>query len=169
MARSGFRGGSSVLLVLALAVMAGFFYWLYSQSQQIEQSVQPQMADSTSEGPGPVTLASLAMDPGAVAGRSVTFDSVKVATRLGRAVFTLSLNDTLVYPVLLSTPLIQRGMTVYQNDRIDLGGRFYTLNDSIRAEWVNRGAVDSASAAQIPALPTFLLADTVSILRSTRN
>jgi len=169
MARSGFRGGSSILLVVALAVMAGFFYWLYRQSQQIEQTVTPAMADSTSEGPPPVTLASLGSDPASAAGQSATFDSVKVGSRLGRGVFTLIVNDTLDYPVLLDARLLQRGTTVYKDDRINVGGAFYTLNDSIRSEWVKRGAVDSASAAQIPSLPTFMLADSVSILRSTRN
>ena len=45
MARSGFRGSSSILLVVALAVMAGFFYWLYNQSQSLEQEVTPTMTD----------------------------------------------------------------------------------------------------------------------------
>lgn len=169
MARSGFRGGSSILLVVALAVMAGFFYWLYRQSQQIEQTVTPTMADSTTSGPPPVTLASLGTDPASAAGQGATFDSVKVGSRLGRGVFTLIVNDTLDYPVLLDARLLQRGTTVYKDDRVIVGGQFYTLNDSIRSEWVKRGAVDSASASQIPNLPTFMLADSVSILRSTRN
>ncbi len=168
MARSG-RGSSFIFMVVALAAMAGFFWWLYNQSQQIEQTVQPQMADSTTEGPGPVTLASLAADPVSAAGRSAMFDSVPVSSRLGRAVFTLSLNDSVSYPVLMDTRLIQRGLTVYKDDRVDLSGQFYTLNDSIRSEWVKRGAVDSASAAQIPGLPTFMLADSVVILRSGRG
>jgi len=166
MARSGFRGSSSILLVVALAVMAGFFYWLYNQSQSLEQEVTPTMTDTTGGGPSPITVAFLGMHPDSAPGRSATLDSVKVASRLGRGVFTLSVNDTTVYPVLLGSQLIQKGTTVYQDDRINVGGQFYALNDSIRSEWVKRGAVDSASAGDIPATPSFLLADTVGILRS---
>jgi len=166
MARSGFRGSSSILLVVALAVMAGFFYWLYNQSQSIEEQVTPSMSDSAEQGPAPLTLALLGSQPDSLPGRSGTLDSVKVADRLGRGVFVLSVDDSTTYPVLLGTQLIQKGTTVYQDDRVNVGGKFYPLNDSIRSEWVKRGAVDSASAGRLPAAPSFLLADTVGILRS---
>lgn len=169
MARSGFRGSSSILLVVALAVMAGFFYWLYNQSQAINEQVTPTMSDSAEQGPPPITLAYLVSSPDSVLGRSATLDSVKVSARLGRGVFTLALNDSTNYPVLLGTRLIQKGTTVYQYDRVNVGGRFYSLNDSIRSEWVKSGAVDSATAANIPSTPSFLLADTVGILRSQRG
>jgi len=166
MARATFGGTSSLLMVIAVAVMGGFLYWLYDQAQSLDERVTPVMEDTASaEGESSVTLAMLRNDPGAVTGQNAALDSVEVASRLGRAVFSLSLDDTLSYPVLMENALIQRGMTVYGGDRVSVTGRIYTFNDSIRGEWLAGGAVDSASAAEVPVTPSFLLADSVDILQ----
>lgn len=162
MGRSGFAGTSSLLLLLALAAIGGFLFWLYSQAQSLEEDVQPVM-DDTTEATVP-TLESLAADPSSAIGEETILDTVVVADRLGRAVFSLRLNDTLTYPVLLEAAMIQRGLTVYGGDRITVGGQFYALSDSIRDEWLARGAVDSASADGVPDVASFLLADSVDIL-----
>lgn len=166
MAGSGFRGMSSVLLVMALAATAGFLYWVYDQAQSLDRTVTPRMADTTStEGSGEVTVEGLALNPGQVVGRDATFDSLEVASTLGRGVFTVALNDTTEFPVLMASDLIQRGATVYGGDRVNVAGRVYTFNDSIRSEWAERGAVDSESVDQVPATPAFLLAQEMTILQ----
>lgn len=162
MGRSGFAGTSSLLLLLALAAIGGFLFWLYSQAQSLDENVEPVM-DDTTEATAP-TLESLATDPASAIGQETVLDTVVVADRLGRAVFSLRLDDTLTYPVLLEAAMIQRGVTVYGGDRITVGGRFYGLSDSIRGEWLSRGAVDSASADGVPDVESFLLADSVDIL-----
>lgn len=162
MGRSGFAGTSSLLLLLALAAVGGFLFWLYSQAQSLEDNVEPVM-DDTTEATAP-TLESLAADPSSAIGQEAVLDTVVVSDRLGRAVFSLRLDDTLTYPVLLEAAMIQRGLTVYGGDRITVGGQFYALSDSIRGEWLARGAVDSASADGVPDVASFLLADSVDIL-----
>lgn len=162
MGRSGFAGTSSLLLLLALAAVGGFLFWLYSQAQSLDEDVQPVM-DDTTEATAP-TLESLAADPSSAIGQETVLDTVVVADRLGRAVFSLRLDDTLTYPVLLEAAMIQRGVTIYGGDRITVGGQFYPLSDSIRDEWLARGAVDSASADGVPDVGSFLLADSVDIL-----
>lgn len=164
MGRSGFAGTSSLLLLLAIAAVGGFLFWLYTQAQSLEENVQPVM-DDTASGSAAVTLETLATDPASAIGREAVLDTVVVSDRLGRAVFNLRLDDTLSYPVLLEAAFIQRGLTVYGGDRVTVGGRFYSLNDSIRDEWLSRGAVDTASADAIPAVASFLLADSVDILQ----
>lgn len=159
---SGLRGTTSLLLVVAIAVTGGFLYWVYQQAQSTESSLQPTLQDTASSGQS-VTAELLANDPSAAIGRNGMLDSVEVAQSLGRGVFTISANDTVAVPVLLDSELIGRGATVYGGDRVTVGGRFYTLNDSIRSEWVGRGAVDSASAGDIPAVPAFMLADSLDI------
>lgn len=163
MRRSGFAGTSSLLLLLAIAAVGGFLFWLYTQAQSLEEDVQPVMDDTASAATA-VTLETLAADPASAIGEETVLDTVVVSDRLGRAVFNLRLNDTLSYPVLLEAGFIQRGLTVYSGDRITVGGRFYSLNDSIRDEWLARGAIDSASAEGVPAVASFLLADSVDIL-----
>lgn len=165
MARSGFRGTSSLLMVLAVAAMGGFLYWLYIQAQSVERTVTPVTQDTAASTEEGVTLASLSSSPRAAIGKNAVLDSVEVGASLGRGVFTLAVADTMGYPVLLSRDMIQRGLTVYGGDRVTVGGRIYTLNDSIRQAWVGLGAVDSASADSIPKLASFLLADSVRILQ----
>ncbi len=159
-ASSGFRGTTSLLLLVAVAATGGFLYWVYQQAQDTESSLQPTLQDSAS---GPVTAEVLATDPTSAVGRTGMLDSIEVDQTLGRGVFTIAVNDSVSMPILLGTELIQRGATVYGGDRVTVGGRFYTLNDSIRTEWVSRGAVDTASAGDIPVAPTFMLADSLDI------
>lgn len=165
MAGSGFRGTSSVLLVVALAATVGFLYWVYDQAQSLDRTVTPEMADTTSTDTAGTAAERLARSPEQTIGRDVTLDSLEVAASLGRGVFTVSLSDTVAFPVLMGSDLIQQGATVYAGDRVDLEGRVYTFNDSIRSEWVSRGAVDSASVEDLPEVPAFLLAGSLDILQ----
>lgn len=160
---SGFRGTSTLLMVVAVATMAGFLYWVYQEAQSVESSLQPTMQDTASTTEGALTPASLAADPSGVVGRSAALDSVEVSQSLGRAVFTVILNDSVDYPILMDGQLLQRGATVYGGDRVTVEGQFYSLNDSIVQEWVSRGAVDSDSRENIPAVASFMLADSLDI------
>lgn len=165
MARTGLGGTSSLLMALAVAVMGGFLFWLYNQAQSVESSVTPAMEDTAGSAQTAVTLSTLGNEPGSAVGKSAMLDSVEVGSSLGRGVFTLSVADTAEYPVLLAQDLIGRGMAIYGGDLVSVSGRFYTLNDSIRSEWVSRGAVDAASADSVPRVASFMLADSVDILR----
>lgn len=160
---SGFRGTSTLLMVVAVAAMAGFLWWVYQQAQSVESSLTPAMQDSAAVEETGVTPATLASDPASAIGQSAVFDSVAVDASLGRGVFTVSLNDSVAVPVLLNPELLGQGATVYGGDRVTVGGRFYTLNDSIRDAWIDRGAVDSASAGDLPAAAAFLLVDSLDI------
>lgn len=160
---SGFRGTSTLLMVVAVATMAGFLYWVYQEAQSVDSSLQPTMQDTASATEGALTRASLAADPAGAVGRSAALDSVEVSQNLGRAVFTVILNDSVDFPILMDGQLLQRGATVYGGDRVTVEGQFYSLTDSIVQEWVSRGAVDSASRENIPAVASFMLADSLDI------
>ena len=159
---SGFRGTTSLLLVVAVAATGGFLYWVYQQAQSTESSLQPTMQD-TASAEQEITPELLATNLSAAVGREGILDSAEVGASLGRGVFTVSVSDTVAIPILMSTELIQRGATVYGGDRVTVGGRFYTLNDSIRSAWVERGAVESGSAGDIPGVTAFMLADSLDI------
>ena len=88
---------------------------------------------------------------------------VTVDQRLGRAAFTIGLDAENSLPVLLAPDVIRRGAEVYGNDRVNMFGRVYVLNDSIRNEWVNQDAVDAENRDAIPSTPGFFLADSLSI------
>jgi len=88
---------------------------------------------------------------------------VTVDQRLGRAAFTIGLDAENSLPVLLAPDVIRRGAEVYGNDRVNMFGRMYVLNDSIRNEWVNQDAVDAENRDAIPSTAGFFLADSLSI------
>lgn len=159
---SGFRGTSTLLMVVAVAAMAGFLWWVYQEAQSVESSLTA-TPDSAEVEETAVTPTTLAEDPSSAIGRNAVFDSVEVEASLGRGVFTVALNDSVALPVLLNPQMLQQGATVYGGDRVTVGGRFYTLNDSIRDAWVGRGAVDSARAGDLPSTAAFLLLDSLDI------
>ena len=166
----GSAGLSTVLIIIAVAMVGGFLLWLYRSSQALEDEVTPVMTEE-GEGPAAITLLILSQDPQAAVGKTVDIGATQVARSLGRGVFLLRLTpleadeEGAEYPVLLSPDLIARGTEVYGGEVARVYGRIYSLNDSIRGQWVAAGAVEEGSAANIPAVTSFLLADSVAVLR----
>lgn len=161
MTRSG--GASPLLVILAVIAVAGLLWWLNRASADLEQQAAPVLADSTEAAPVDLDAAGLATSPGESVGRTGWLRSVDVDQRLGRGALAVALDSTHMYPVLLSSDIISRGSEVYANDRVSVFGRVFTLNDSIRSEWVTQGAVDQANAEAIPRTSSFLLADSLSV------
>ena len=64
---------------------------------------------------------------------------------------------------LLSADLIARDTQIYGGDVVRLVGRVYSLNDSIRGQWVSAGAVEEGAAGNIPRIESFLLADSLEV------
>lgn len=164
MSRRGAAGLTTVLAVAAFVLTAGFFYWLHRSSAELEERVELALEEEGGEEERPaLTADQLAADPtGAVGSRAAVLEA-EVAARLGRAVFTVRLADTLPYPMLLSSDLIERETEVYGGDLVSAWGRVYTLTDSIRGAWVQAGAVDAGQRQAIPAAASFLLADSLDI------
>lgn len=162
------RGGGigGLLSVVALVAIGAFMWWLSQESRQIDVQ-RAAAAAAELEAERDLNAGDLLARPGVAVGRSVIIDSIRVAMGLGRGVFAMSLSETTTFPVLLSPDAIQRlqiqNITLYGGDIVFLRGRVYTLNDSIRGEWVTQGAVDAAMAESIPLGPAFLLADTIHV------
>jgi hypothetical protein len=171
MMEKGSAGLSTVLIIIAVAMVGGFLLWLYRSSQALEDEVTPVMTEEEGEGPAAITLLILSQDPAAAVGKTVDIGATQVARSLGRGVFLVRLTsleadvEGAEYPVLLSPDLIAGGTQVYGGEVARVYGRIYSLNDSIRGQWVAAGAVEEGSAANIPAVTSFLLADSVAVLR----
>jgi hypothetical protein len=155
------RRASSLLLVVAIVAVVGFMYWLERTAASLDAGVEPVLVAGS---PELVEIAAedLAADPAAAVGTSGVLRTVTVAQRLGRGAFSIQLDNTTTYPVLLSNDLIQLGTEVYGQDRVTLYGHVFTFTDSIGAEWVSQTAVDAENAAAIPATPSFLMADSLA-------
>ncbi|MFQ5747407.1 MAG: hypothetical protein ACE5HF_09345 [Gemmatimonadota bacterium] len=165
MARTGARGGTAGLLALTVIVVGGFLFWLNNAASNAETTVAPELSSEGDAEPAVFTVTQLRDAPGSVIGLVGELETVAVEQRLGRGAFSVWLDSTSRYPVFLSNDLIARGTEVYGQDRVSLYGHFFTLNDSIRAEWVAQQAVDEANAAAIPQTRSFLLADSLSFVQ----
>lgn len=157
----GSRGGSLWLTILAVLVVSGFLYWLMMQAQAMENEV-PVVTEESSGEVLEFIPAQLATEPGSIVGQEGVLTDLGVAARLGRGAIAVDLDGTNSYPILLSSDLIQRNTMILPGDRVTAYGKAYTLNDSIRAEWVNQEAVDAENADAIPTTSSFVLADSVT-------
>ncbi len=163
MTRKGSTGLSTVLIIVAVALVGGFLLWLNRQSAALEEATPVMVEDDVGE---VVDLVVLSQNPGASVGRVADIVSVAVVQSLGRGVFLVGLtsaDEASPFPVLLSPDLIARNTQVYGGDVVRLYGRIYSLNDSIRSQWVELGAVNAAAADAIPQGTSFLLADSLEL------
>ena len=155
MRERGSTGLSTVLIIIAVAMVGGFLLWLYRTSQSLEE-VTPVLVEEEAE--DILDLAALSQDPatsvGMVASRGVFLVQLAPSEAEG---------DGSAYPVLLSPDLIAGDTQVYGGDVVKLHGRVYSLNDSIRGQWVQAGAVNEAAAGSIPGIASFLLADSLEV------
>jgi hypothetical protein len=110
------------------------------------------------------TAETFAAAPARFSGRIVRLDTMTVVHRLGRAAFEIELPNRPPYPVVLERHLLEREVQVLREDRVNLVGSVYALNDSIVATWRARGIVEEEMAAHLADDSTFLLADSVEIL-----
>jgi hypothetical protein len=158
----GRSGVSPILAIIAIAAIAGFFYWLNQESAALDAVVEPVMEEVTAEVVD-LNTAAMAADLEGSIGQEGWIRFVTVNERLGRAAFTIGLDAENSLPVLLAPDVIRRGAEVYGNDRVNMFGKLYVLNDSIRNEWVSQDAVDAENRDAIPTTPGFFLADSLSI------
>jgi hypothetical protein len=156
------RGASSLLVVLAILLVAGLLYWLNLQSQNVDDEVRPVTEGEASGDLVDFIPAQLAEAPESVIGEVGVLRDIGVSQGLGRGVIAVDLDGENRYPVLLSRDLIAAGAVPRSGERVTVYGRIYVLNDSIRGAWVEGDAVDEGSEGSIPRTSSFLLADSLT-------
>jgi hypothetical protein len=166
MSNRGEGGLRAILTIVALGAIGALMWWLNEQSRQIEEE-RAAIAAAAAEAVRDWNAGDLLSDPRGAVGRRVVIDEIAIASGLGDGVFSVSLSDDITYPVLMESDPIQRlrmaNVTIYGGDRVYVSGQVYTFNDSISTVWVDQGAVNEGMGDQIPASPTFLLADSVVV------
>ena len=166
MSNKGEGGLGVILTIVALAAIGGFMYWLNLQSRNIEAERAEAVA-AEAEAARDLDASDLLANPQGAVSRRVVIAGIRVAIGLGQGAFAIGLADDVDYPVLLEPDPIQilRMMEteIYGGDSVALSGRVYTFNDSLAAVWVESGAVREGMGDQIPASPSFLLADSVHV------
>lgn len=160
--RMNSRGASPLLVVLAVLLVAGLLYWLYLQSQAVDDEVQAVTEEEAAGDLVDFIPAQLVDAPESVVGEEGALRDMGVSQGLGRGVITVDLDGENQYPVLLSPDIIAAGAAPRSGERVTLYGRVYVLNDSIRDAWVEGAAVDEGNAGAIPESASFLLADSLT-------
>lgn len=156
------RGASALLTLVALLLVAGFFYWMYVQAESVQTDVEPVTEEEESGELTDFVPAQLVDAPESLLGDEGVIRNVGVSQSLGRGVVTVDLDGENQYPVLLGPDLIARGTALSSGERITVYGTVYSLNDSIRGAWVERDAVSRANARAIPSTSSFVLADSLT-------
>lgn len=159
---TGERGASALLTLVALLLVAAFFYWMYVQAQAVETDVEPVTEEEASGELTDFVPAQLVEAPESLRGEEGVIRNVGVSQSLGRGVVSVDLDGENQYPVLLGPDIIARGTTLSSGERITVYGTIYSLNDSIRGAWVERDAVAEDNADAIPGTSTFVLADSLT-------
>lgn len=148
-------------MVASIVLIAGFVFWLQWRIGGLEANVAPELEDDEPM----LLLNDLRGDLGGAVGSQAEIGLVTVGQSLGRGVFTMQIDENdenALFPALLSRDLMARDTQIYGQDRLTAWGHIYTLNDSIRSEWVRLEAVTADNAGAIPATPSFMLVDSLS-------
>ena len=166
MSNRGEGGLGAILSIVALGAIGALMWWLNQESGKIEEE-RVAFAAAAAEAIRDWNAGDLLSNPRGAVGHRIVIDEVAIAAGLGEGAFALSLSDDVSYPVLMESDPIQRlrmaNVTIYGGDRVYVSGQVYTFNDSISVVWVEQGAVNEEMGDQIPASPTFLLADSVLV------
>ena len=157
MRKIGTAGSAPALVIISLLALFGFFAWLYMQANaEVEEPIVIEEVE-----PEFIVLADLDSPSGELVGKYAEIESATVGRHLGRGVFTLAIGESVTFPVLMSSDLIAQGVAPQDGDRVNLKGRIYTLNDSIRSAWLDQGAIETV--AGISSAESFLLADSARV------
>lgn len=148
------------LMTVAVLLIAGFMYWLYWESSQIEV---------TTVGPDTVDLPRVspevfATDPGRFARRRIMVRPVRVVTKLGRASIALDLPGLPGYPAILDRPVLESDVDVIGGDNLAVAGWVFALNDSILDVWSQRGLYDPENRENLRGYETFFLVDSLDFV-----
>jgi len=157
MRKIGTSGSAPLLVIISLLALLGFFAWLYMQANAEAEEIPVEIEAEQDA----LVLSDLGGAAGDLVGKTAEIESAMVERGLGRGVFTLTVGESMTYPVLLSADLIAQGSAPEGGDRVNLKGRVYTLNDSIRSAWLEQGAIESL--AGVSAAESFLLADSLRV------
>ncbi len=156
-----------VLGAAAVGAILALFLWLGDQTEQVEAD-RAAAAAAAVEAERDFNAVDLLEDPTGSIGRNVVIEGIRIMNGLGQAAFSIALNETEEYPVLLSVTPIERlraeGIsTLYGGDSVYLAGRVYSFNDSIAQVWVDTEAVRPDAGEMIPESVSFLLADSIVV------
>lgn len=144
-ARRSSAGNATILMVAALVLIAGLFWWLSITAEPTQISVVEE--DTTSapmddgSGAADVTLADFATGPRGFQSLNIRLRDVRVAARLGDRGFWIQLPNNQPYLVHIGDDLAAGGARVGNGDTVTVSGVVHLMSDSVLNAWRSAGVL----------------------------
>jgi hypothetical protein len=164
-----------ILMVVALAVIAGFIFWLSGQAaseraMEIREDSLAQAAkdsaDAAMANAGTLlTPTELRGDLSARVGEKVRLPNMEVVSRLGRQGFWIDPNSPFL--ISLSSELLADSTAVTPGGTVSLSGTLRAMNDSTSAAWLASGTVSQGDQIAASTVANFIEATRVEMTRAS--
>jgi hypothetical protein len=151
--------------VVATALVAGFMYWLYAETANLDTAMV--VADTVSGGPALVDDTAFVQDPTQYSRQRIMLAPVQVSDWIGRAALAVSVANLENYPLILEPAMLEKvetEMTLTRGDNLLVAGQVYALNDSILDVYVQRGFFEVESRELVEVHTTFFLVDSLDFV-----
>lgn len=133
--------------LLAVAAVAGFMFWLYAQSEQIESATAVQGDTAAVAGAAGGTtgeaaeLSAIAATPDAFAGRTLQVNGVPVAATVGPRAFWGDVPGQNPFLVVMGDGVQPAGGTLSAGQAYDIVGTVQAVDEAALNQWVQSGAI----------------------------
>ncbi len=144
-ARPSSAGMATILMIAALVLIAGLFWWLSITAEPTQISVveEDTAAADMDDGSGAadVTLAEFATGPRGFQSLNIRLRDVAVAARLGDRGFWIQLPNSQPYLVHIGDDLAAGGARVANGDTVTVSGVVRLMSDSVLSAWRSTGVL----------------------------
>ncbi len=149
-----------VAMLLALAAIGGFLYWLSIAAEPTQVAVAEEEVTAQA-----LSLAAFAQNPIMYEGDLIAVDDVEIGEMLGSQVFFAAFPEDTSYPIRLDPSLGAMGGQLTPSTRARVTGTVHALTDSIIDVWAAESVfADDAQRDAAAGSSSFLLATEVEIV-----
>jgi hypothetical protein len=131
------------LMLIAVAVMGGFVYWLMGQSEAERAMRLVEEAPVEEVAPDSRTIApeDIQMDATPFEGQEIRLESLNVASLLGTQGFWLEMPNGNPFLVSMSPAVMAMGLNVAPGTHATVVGRVVAMNDSTLTAWTTASTI----------------------------
>jgi len=159
-----------ILMVAAFAVIAGFLYWLYGQSEAemalriVEDTteVEETPADMGAPGTTTITATDIQAGVGGLTGQVVRIADIAVAGTLGQQGFWLDIPSG-PFLVSLSPAMLADQTTVPTGATVTVTGTVLAMTDSVNTAWLQAGRIGEGDQLAASFASHFIEAQSVEV------
>ena len=171
--RRGAAGLTVPLMIMAVVIGVGFFYWLYVQAsdQKAKEQMQLDSIQAAKANAYPdareVAGTDLEQDPAGLVGALVKVEPLPVASDLGTQGFWLELPNKNPFLVSLDDSLIADSLKVPAGKNVEVVGIIMAMTDSVVNSWVKAGHISQGDKLAAQFATHYLQARHVEVEQGT--